>query len=611
MSDPSASLRERAAARGLLVSHVDAWGRPHTVPDATLAAALDVLGPAPEPRYLPPCQRARAIGSDTQVIVNATEGITVEYRGAPLPGEPGTPFEGRATTGPGGTLVLEGSREPGVYGLQLTLQGHRAEGTFVLAPERALPLPVGWGLFAPLHALWDDLSPAHGDVATLGRLATRVEAAGGVFTATLPLLPRFLEPARVAGRAVAYEPSPYAPVSRVFWDEMLVAAGFVDAAPTGPYVEPGEVWRAAWPKLVDAAQPHRAETEAWLAADPERAAYAAFRGEGDEVRRLTYGWAQMQAHARMEALGAQHPLLLDLPLGTHGLGFDVTRHPERFLEGLSVGAPPDALFAGRQGWGFPPMDLPRAGEDGFAHLRRCLELHMAVATVLRVDHVAWLHRLYCIPAGHEPTDGVYLAQPAWVTESLYGILTLLSERHDCAVVGEDLGTVPPEVREAMTAAGLARSWVLELELGMAEPAPVPPGCLASPNTHDLPLFAAWWAGEDVALFRSIGLLDAAAEAEALEGRAAERERLVERLGLPELAGPAEVLDAALEWLAASPAGAVMVSLEDLWLETRPQNVPGTSSSDRPNWRGRAARPVDALGELVPSSRAPRVLSEPA
>ena len=56
-------------------------------------------------------------------------------------------------------------------------------------------------------------------------------------------------------------------------------------------------------------------------------------------------------------------------------------------------------------------------------------------------------------------------------------------------------------------------------------------------------------------------------------------------GLIEVAVPDEVEDvpgALLELLGASDAATVLVAVDDLVLETDPQNVPGTGS-DRPNW----------------------------
>jgi 4-alpha-glucanotransferase len=38
---------------------------------------------------------------------------------------------------------------------------------------------------------------------------------------------------------------------------------------------------------------------------------------------------------------------------------------------------------------------------------------------------------------------------------------------------------------------------------------------------------------------------------------------------------------------------VLVNMEDLWLEARPQNVPGTSS-ERPNWRRKARLTLEQI-----------------
>ena len=465
MPDASVSLRQRALARGLLVETVDAWGQPRTAPEASLAALLERLGPARTYGRLTPCQRARRTAEGVSLGGGWAPGETLAVALEPMPGEPGEPWSGRVPVGPAGGPLLPASLPDGVWAIDAA--GESA--TFVLAPIRGLPLPGGWGLFAPVHAIHDAQAPVHGDLGALARLADQVHAAGGAFTATLPLLPRFLAEARIDGQPVAYEPSPYAPVSRQFWDELLVAARFADLPPPEGFVEPDRVWAAAWPGLVAEAAANAPATEAWLSADAERRAYAHFRGAGDPAAVRAFGWAQKLASEQLAALGAERPLLLDLPLGTHGMGFDVHRHAERFLHGVSVGAPPDSLFRGGQDWGFPPMDLEGAAADGFAHLRRCLSHHMAPASILRVDHVAWLHRTYCVPAGAGAGQGVYLQHPAWVRESLYGILNVLAARYRCAVVGEDLGTVPDEVREAMEQNGIARTWVLQLELAEPEP----------------------------------------------------------------------------------------------------------------------------------------------
>ncbi|HZP25778.1 MAG TPA: 4-alpha-glucanotransferase, partial [Dehalococcoidia bacterium] len=99
--------------------------------------------------------------------------------------------------------------------------------------------------------------------------------------------------------------------------------------------------------------------------------------------------------------------------------------------------------------------------------------------------------------------------------------------------------------------------------------------LASFDTHDLPTFVSFWKGRP--------------DRESLE-------RYLHRLGFLETVPPLidEVLRACLRFLASSPARAVMVNLEDLWLETQQQNRPGTGGPDEPNWRRRARLSLEEM-----------------
>ena len=74
---------------------------------------------------------------------------------------------------------------------------------------------------------------------------------------------------------------------------------------------------------------------------------------------------RIQLDRATTALAArEQTLVLDLPVGAAGDGFDVRDNPDQFLAGWSVGAPPDPLFAGGQAWGFPPPLPSAAGADG-------------------------------------------------------------------------------------------------------------------------------------------------------------------------------------------------------------------------------------------------------
>ena len=193
--------------------------------------------------------------------------------------------------------------------------------------------------------------------------------------------------------------------------------------------------------------------------------------------------------------------------------------------------------------------------------------------------------MYWVPQGRPASEGAYVSYP---TDELYAILCLEAQRHGTTVVGEDLGTVPDEVRETMARRGIRRSHVLQFSLSGDEERPVDPppqASLASANTHDMAPFAAYWADAEPSL-RSV-----------VVAYLGQRGRLVSD-GAPDALA---VHRALLEDLAASDAETVLVNLEDLWGELEPQNVPGTSGEEAMNWRRRARYALEemlAMPEVV-------------
>jgi 4-alpha-glucanotransferase len=298
-------------------------------------------------------------------------------------------------------------------------------------------------------------------------------------------------------------------------------------------------------------------------------------------------------------------LFLDLPLGVHSDGYDTWRHRDCFADGVTAGAPPDPFFTEGQDWGFPPLDPGAIRRQGYAYPIACLRHLMRHASVLRIDHVMGMHRLFWVPDGMGPREGVYVTYPH---EELYAVLSVESHRARTVIVGEDLGTVPKEVRRTMAKRGLLRSYALQYELRTETRTPlgrVPAASQASVNTHDMSPFAAMWDGLDIEDRVGLGLLDARGAREERKERGELRRSLVEYLRRRGLLGPRErsgheVMAAALRYLARSPARTVVVNLEDLWDETRPQNVPGTET-ERPNWVRKARHPFERFREM------PRVL----
>ncbi|HLX10895.1 MAG TPA: 4-alpha-glucanotransferase [Thermoanaerobaculia bacterium] len=549
-------------------------------------------------------------------------------------------------------LALPEALPPGYHHLEVKLGGRSARALVIAAPVRAFagdgrPL---WGVFLPLYALRGERSWGAGDLTDLAALAAWTARLGGGVVATLPLLATFLD--------MPCDPSPYAPVSRRFWNELYLDPQQLPEAHLCPaarrLLESSELQAemralAALP-LVDYPRlamlkrrvldemvawsftnpgPRHHDLERFVAARPELADYAAFRAVGDRrgeswqawPERLRAGslapadydledyryhlWVQWAMEQQMEQVSRQargggpegggdaapRGLYLDMPLGVHGSAYDVWRERDLFADGATAGAPPDSLFTRGQDWGFPPLRPERQRERGYDYLIASLRHHLRHAGVLRLDHVMQLHRLFWVPRGLGPAGGVYVRYPH---EELYAVLALESHRHQAMIVGENLGTVPPEVNAAMARHGVLGMYVMQYELAPGgglqhEPAPASVACL---NTHDMPTFRGFWEGRDVDELQALGLLDEREAREERERREAQRRQLVAAAarqgGVAAGSGDLypRVLHGCLEHLAAGPARMVLVNLEDLWQETEPQNVPGTTSQ-RPNWRRKA------------------------
>jgi 4-alpha-glucanotransferase len=300
-----------------------------------------------------------------------------------------------------------------------------------------------------------------------------------------------------------------------------------------------------------------------------------------------------QLAAARDAVRPDADLYFDLPLGVNPAGYDVWRHREAFALGASAGAPPDSFFPTGQDWGLPPLHPDRIREQGYAYPIACIRTLTRHAGVLRVDHVMALHRLFWVPRGLDPEHGVYVR---YRPDEQYAILSLEAHRTGTVVVGEDLGTVPSFVRRAMDRRGIYRSYVLQEELRTDREAalrPPPPSALASLNTHDMPTFVGFWNGSDIDDQLELGLINDEEHTRAHERRALLRKRLGKLLNARSNTDVATVRDGLLHRLAESAARYVLVTLEDLWLEDRPQNVPGTSS-ERPNWQRRSRRTLDDI-----------------
>ncbi|MEE8471138.1 MAG: 4-alpha-glucanotransferase [Dehalococcoidia bacterium] len=544
----------------------------------------------------------------------------------------------------------------GYHRFTLEVPGKNAEALIVSAPIRAYNSLGGsegraWGVFLPLYSLHTKRSWGSGDFSDLETLTDWVAEMGGSVVATLPLLAAFLDEPT--------EPSPYTPMSRLLWNEFYVDITAIPELQRCPSAQAilesssfqEEIESQRNSALVDyrhqmslkrrvleelcrcclADAPDRLESlRRFARAHPVVEDYASFRatcekrhalwtswpqrlregtlqkGDYDDETKYYHLYAQWLAHQQFQTVSdtvrkRNLRLYLDLPLGVHPDGYDVWRNQSLFIREASGGAPPDEFFSRGQNWGFPPLHPEKLRQQSYNYYIECLRHQLKHAGILRIDHVMSLHRLFWIPKGMEACQGLYVSYSA---EELYAILALESHRYSTVIVGENLGTVPPEVSPSMAKHGLNRMYVVQYELTPDHQralSRITDDMVASLNTHDMLPFAAFLQGLDIEDRIRLGLLDETSASIEQANRQTLKEALVSFLHRNNWAEKSSmeqqaILRAALRFLGASSASFVLVNLEDLWLETEAQNMPGTTN-EFPNWRRRARHAFETFCQL--------------
>ena len=548
----TSTLRELARQYSIETSYTDAAGKRQQASKRALMAAIDAR------------KRSAVAEADPVRVLWGNQRLEVD-------GDWDLELEDGAWRSGRGKQSLD-PLPPGYHTLRTN---HEHETLIIAAPAKAYaPRKKTWGIFAPLYAAHTRRSWGAGDLGDLLQYASWVDHHGGSVVATLPMLAAFDD-----------EPSPYSPHSRLFWNELYLDVtrlpefrpedadhGAIAHLQQTTQVDYDGVIREKRRVLRLCAERFVPDIEYGRFARGEAREYAAFRGDEAYHLYVQYRLAQQMREVANAARRFGAGLYLDFPLGVNPGGYDAHRYAHVFANGVSAGAPPDLFFTKGQNWGFAPFDPDAIRADRYDYFRKAIRHHVSHAGILRIDHVMGLHRLFWIPEGLEPADGVYVRYNA---EELYAILTLESRRHGCVVVGEDLGTVPPEVPKTMARHGLRRMYVVQYEIQPNKPLPEPSAAsVASINTHDMPPFAAWWAGRDIDDRVEQRLLDEVGAHREHESR----EQMRRATGTHDAKSALESL---LMFLAESEAEIVLINLEDLWGELEPQNVPGVPGR---SWR---------------------------
>jgi 4-alpha-glucanotransferase len=514
-----------------------------------------------------------------------------------------------------------------------------------LGLDRQLGAGRAWGFATQLYSVRSRASWGVGDLVDLADLATwsSVEHGAGFV---------LVNPMHAAEPVAPMEPSPYLPTTRRFANPLYLRverieeyadldadgrrridelrAGLHAAAPDSDRIDRDAAWRAKSEALqlihrsprsagrdcayrgylrrrgaglndyatyCALAEEHGPDWRSWPPElqQPRSGAVLAFaRGHAERVD--FHSWLQWilddqlsgAQHAARRA-GMQLGVIHDIAVGVHPHGAETWSLQHVFAKRMTVGAPPDAYNQTGQDWSQPPWRPDQLAELAYEPFRQVLSGVLGNAGGVRVDHIIGLFRLWWIPAGRPAREGTYVR---YDHEALVGILALEAHRAGSVVIGEDVGTVEPWVRDYLQERGILGTSILWFEFDYeGDGGPLPAErwreyCLASVTTHDLPPTAGYLDGEHVRLRESLGLLTRSLDEELATDRAEQQAWLGElerRQGLPAGAGVEQTVQALHRYLMSTPARLLTVALTDAVGERRTQNQPGTID-EYPNWR---------------------------
>ncbi|MFU0528891.1 4-alpha-glucanotransferase [Gardnerella vaginalis] len=566
-----------------------------------------------------------------------------------------------------------------------------ADVTLIAAPAR-IPLPESvkqkhrWGFMTQMYSVRSKDSWGIGDYGDLRRL---LKDAGEIGKADFMLI----NPIHACAPVTPLEPSPYLPESRRFLNVTYIRPQDIpeyaelsgedlakveqlheSIAPQNNNPNPIDInaaWDAKLPALrIIFKQPRSAEREREFSEFKHRSgedldAFATWcvafevwgapwgenlwfdtTGKGTpQIERLKrehadlfefHRWLQWiadeqvaAAHAEAKAAGMAIGLMQDMAVGVHGYGADVWWSPERFANGVSVGAPPDFYNQQGQDWGQPPFDPNYLDETGYIAYRDMVHNVFLHAGAARIDHVLGLFRLWWIPQGQGARNGAYVY---YNVDAMLAVLTIEATRAGGVVIGEDLGTVPKYVSKVLASHGVLGTvveWFThddeaeaatkkagKKQIIFANPSTYREYALASVTTHDMPPTAGYLAFEHVKLREQLHLLTDSVET-FQEAAQAERDAMMKMLlengwiskdAAEDVEGHVqEIVEAMHAIMLTSPSLLLQVALVDAVGEKRSQNQPGTST-EYPNWRIPLA---DTDGRVVHTDevfKSPRVLS---
>lgn len=580
-----------ARALGVLPRYTDTTGAEHLTTPETEAALLEAMGAGADPAHelsaLRAERRARALPPWVVCEVGTPPSADTGAHAWHLTHEDGQTQDGR---GPLPALPL-GRHLLRVAGYE----------TWLLCAPPRLPLPPrDWGVIVPLYGLTRCGIGSYDDLA---QVAEHLARAGAGFVGLNPVH---------AGFPYATDMiSPYTPSHRRRLNPLHLSGGTGGETPLVEYAADIPARLAA---LRAACDPNAPGFAAWRAAEgaplEHFATYQALSqthgptwdlwpsdlqspetAQADPAEVTFHAWLQWRAEGALKAAqdrargaGMRHGLYLDLAVGTHPFGAETWEDRAAFAFGVSLGAPPDAFSPEGQTWGLAPLNPHHLIATGFAALAETLRAQLRVSGMLRIDHILGFERAFWVPQG---APGAYVKMPR---AALLAVARIEAARAGAVLIGEDLGNVPGGLRRALSASGLSGCSVAMFEqtrAGFRRPYHYREASIASFSTHDLPTYAGWRAGADLAAWATL---------RGTEPDRTEAARRAEEVAAFDKVAGGSALHDMTGFLARSRARLVALQAEDLLGLTAQPNLPGTVD-EHPNWRRRLGLDPDGWAGL--------------
>jgi 4-alpha-glucanotransferase len=628
----------KARSQGIQTEYIDGQGRRHVTDAAALQIILDALPPQTPGRFIGQPVVVRS-GQSAHSELSQAATLPVRWK---IAAQSDVIAEGESGDR---VIAWPGSLTPGVYRLRLAdAASFGEEVPFIVTPARAfggdfdrcwliavqlygvrsarnwgigdftdledlIELAAGLGAdgvgLNPLHALFDDRP---GDCSPYSPNSRLFLNALYIDVEKLPEFQAGGETDDALSRLRASDIVDYVAVAGLKWRALRAAFAVFIANPGPGRRTDFEAFRAERGPLLSRFAcfemlRHKFKTPWWewprQWRQPDEAQCARLRQGPDAAEIEFVEFVQWTADRQLGAcqrrartMGMKVGLYLDVAVGVQSGGFDAWNEQRAISRHLAVGAPPDPLNTVGQNWGLAGFNAAGLEQRSFEPYRQMLRASMRHAGAIRLDHVLGLKRLYLVPQGYSPADGVYVQMPF---EALLAVTALESVAHRCVVIGEDLGTVPEGFRAQMADWGIWSYLVMMFQRedngefrGIDR---YSANALASFNTHDLSSYAGWRSFSDLKLKRSLGIDPG--ESDAARWHALTMlDDVLRHHGID-----GNDLNAVAQFLSRTKSRLLAIALEDLLGLVDQPNVPGTID-EHPNWRRRLPVAIEQIASVI-------------